>query len=240
MILLALSAALALAASAAADDEWDSKEVREVQAKFGQCVVKKSAAAARKMVLTPDLEGGEWRRTMSRVGDGDCLLKATESNNGVQMKFPSNTLRYTLADALVRSEFRAGTLPSIKDTAPLEQPKFDESKYELEPGKKPTKGQLEKLSESRDKRIALIFLAEFGECVARANPAKSHAMLMAQPDTVEENMAFKALMPEFASCLAAGEQLKFNKSTLRGTLALNYYRLAHAPRAAATAAGVSK
>ena len=240
MILMALSAALAFAVSAAADEEFDSKETREVQAKFSECVVKKNYAAARQMVLTPNLEDRDWRRTVSRVGDGDCLLKAAHSIGGVEMKFPLDTMRYALADALVRREFSAGSPPSIKDAAPLEQPEFDESKYQLEPGKKPKKGQLEKLEKNRDKRIALIFLNDFGECVARANPGKSHELLIAQPDTPGEGAAFNALMPEFASCLSTGQQLKFNRATLRGTIALNYYRLAHAPRVAASPAGASK
>ena len=51
--------------------------------------------------------------------------------------------------------------------------------------------------------------------------------------------AFDRLMPAFGGCVVAGQSLTFNKSTLRGTIAMNYYRLAHTPRVA-VAAGVTK
>lgn len=240
MSLLSLSMALALAALAPDDDVWDAKETREVQAKFGECVIKKSRSAARKMVLDPNLEGSDYRRAFQRVGDGMCLLEAAKTYDGIQMKFPMDTMRYALADALVRGEFSTGPLPSIKDAAPLAQPTFDESKFQPEPGKTLKKDELEELEKSRAKRIGLVFLAAYGECVVRANPSKSHALLMAKPTSPEETAALKALTPEFSACLPDGQQLSFGKTPLRGTIAMNYYRLAHAPRAADQTKGAAK
>jgi hypothetical protein len=62
---------------------------------------------------------------------------------------------------------------------------------------------------------------------------------MTQPASVEEATAFQQLVPEFAACLPSGQKLEFNKATLRGTIAMNFYRLAHAPRTIAPA-GASK
>ena len=238
MSLLSLSMALAVATVAPDDDVWDGKETREIQAHFGECVIKKARSAARKMVLDPSLEGKDYFRAFQRVGDGMCLLEAAKTRDGIQMKFPMDTMRYALADALVRGEFSNGELPSIKDAAPLVQPTFDESKYQSEPGKL-RKPKLEELELSRAKRIGVVFLATYGDCIVRTNPEKGHALLMTNPGTPEENAAFKELAPEFSVCLPKGQQLSFGKTPLRGTIALNFYRLAHAPRVIA-AAGVAK
>jgi hypothetical protein len=219
---------------------WDTKETREVQAKFGECVIKKHYAAAQHFVLSPNLDKSEWRKDVARIADGICLAAVTASIGNVEMKFPVDTMRYALAEALVRKEFPAGASSSVTNAAPLEAPKLDESEYVLEPGKKPRKGEVEKLKEGREKQVALIFLAGFGECVVRSEPAHSHALLMTGPTSAEEIAAFKSLMPKFGSCLTAGQSLAFPKATLRGTIAMNYYRLAHAPRVATASAGANK
>lgn len=213
-------------------DEWDDHKVRMVQAEFGECVIKKHLSVAQHFVLTPDLEKAEWRKDVKRIADGYCLVAATNEAGGIEMRFPADTMRYALADALVRREFSAGPLPSIKDAAPLVQPQLDEEEYRPEWGKKVKQAKLEEFAAAREKRLGVIFLAHFGECVVRSDPVRSHALLMAQPDTPQEGAAFGALNPVLGPCVTAGQSLKFSKTTLRGTIAMNYYRLAHAPRAA--------
>ena len=221
-------------------DEWDDRKVRQVQSEFGECVIKKHFDVARHFVLTPDLEKAEWRKDVKRIADGYCLVAATNEAGSVEMRFPADTMRYALADSLVRREFSAGPLPSIKDAAPLVQPQLDEDDYRPEWGEKVKKAKLEDMAEARSKRLGVIFLAHFGECVVRADPVRSHALLMTQPDTPQEGAAFEALSPALGPCVTAGQSLKFSKPTLRGTIAMNYYRLAHAPKVAAPAKEAAK
>lgn len=237
MSLLLISATLALAALA--DDEWDSKETRGVQLRYGECVIKKKHQAARNFVLTPDLEKADFRRLLQMVGDGECLASASDAN-GVEMKFPLDTMRYALADALVRNEFSHNAPASLKEAGPISQPDFDETKYQPKPGKKVKQKELDALAKSRTKRLALVYLAQYGECVVRADPDQSRTLLLAAPDSAEEAAAFSALKPSLGSCLVEGQSLKFNKATLRGTIAMNFYRLAHSPRQQAASAGVTK
>ena len=235
------SAIIVLASPAfAADEIWDTTETRDVQARYGECVVNRNYATARQFVLEPNPDDKGWRRAISKVADSDCLVKAANAPGGVEMKFPVDTMRYALADALVRREFSSAPVASIKQAAPLVQPKLDESDYQPKPGKKVKPSQLKNLKELREKRIGLIFLAGFGECLVRQNPDRAHFLLMAKPASREEVAAFKALNREFADCLPSGNTLSFGRATLRGTIAMNYYRLAHAPRQPATPAGVPK
>ena len=82
-------------------------------------------------------------------------------------------------------------------------------------------------------RSAYAALSPFGECVVRASPAQSLAVLRTRVETPEEDAALKAVFPVLGSCLEKGSALRLNKFVMRGTLALNLYRLARAPRIAA-------
>jgi hypothetical protein len=71
-------------------------------------------------------------------------------------------------------------------------------------------------------------LATIGECAVRANPAGAHALLQARLNSKEELQAVQALMPAFSTCIPKGAEVHFDLTTLRGTIAVNYYRLAFA------------
>ena len=73
-------------------------------------------------------------------------------------------------------------------------------------------------------------LSMVGECAVRANPSGARDLLKARLNSKDEDAAVQALMPAFASCLAKGVQVHFNILSLRGTVAVNYYRLALAPK----------
>ncbi len=76
-------------------------------------------------------------------------------------------------------------------------------------------------------------LATIGECAVRANAAGAHALLQARLNSKEELQAMQALMPAFSTCIPNGRKVQFDLTTLRGTVAVNYYRLAFAPPMAA-------
>jgi hypothetical protein len=229
---LLVFAALASSASASAEDESDAGGIRAVQLRYGECILKKKHSSARIFVLTPDLSRADHRRLIQMVGDGECAARATDKRDGVALKFPHDTMRYTLADALVRSEFSRSAPPSLKNAGPIAQPEFDETKYRPGAGKKVRQEELDALAESRARRLSLVYFAQYGECVVRGDPDQSRNLLLATPGSAEESSAFSALKPALSNCVVAGRSLKFNRATLRGTIAMNYYRLAHAPRMA--------
>ena len=51
---------------------------------------------------------------------------------------------------------------------------------------------------------------------------------MTTPGSAQETAQFGAMTTAFATCLPEGQTLAFGKLALRGTVAINYYRLAHA------------
>lgn len=75
-------------------------------------------------------------------------------------------------------------------------------------------------------------LATIGECAVRANPGGASDLMKARINSKEEMQAVEALVPAFSSCLPKDLKVHFDITTLRGTVAVNYYRLASAPRVA--------
>ncbi len=73
------------------------------------------------------------------------------------------------------------------------------------------------------------WLSRYGECVVRQEPAKARYWLLTPPDSPEEISRINDLRPAFADCLNEGT-MKFNRTTMRGAVAINYYRLAMATR----------
>jgi hypothetical protein len=54
------------------------------------------------------------------------------------------------------------------------------------------------------------------------------------PETDAEAAGFGTLTPTVAQCLPEGRMISLGKLVLRGTIAVNYYRLAHAARPVVT------
>jgi hypothetical protein len=211
----------------------DIREVRLIGARYGQCIVKKQPAAASAFVLTTQaaqIDRGAYLRLLNKVSDGPCLVDAAKSFGGVQMRFPSDTMRYTLADALFRAQPGTASLVIPATLPALAHPTFNEPEYQAAMAKGGNQKKLADLTKRRSQSIARIFMSAFGECVVRFDPANSRALLAADVLTPQEGAAFTALRPAFAQCLDAGRNLSMNKATLRGTIALNHYRLAQALR----------
>lgn len=227
--------------SATDQDAYDAARTRLVQERFGACVVKKYRAAAIAYLLKhPTIEDvREGRRLIRVLADGDCLVAAaTSSADGVMMTFPGDTMRYALSDTLVRQEFASAPLRDLNRVAPLVHPKIDPEDFEPRPGKKVNAKTLAKLAEDKIKEQARIYLSEFGECVVRVDPVKSHGLLMTDVNSPAESDAFAALAPSLGECVIKGRTMTLNKNSVRGTVAYAYYRLANAPRLSAPIQGL--
>jgi hypothetical protein len=217
-------------------------EIRRVQEKFGACVVRSrsQAAAAETYVLKVDHDDRELRKLIDKLADGDCLVSAMNAPGGAEMRLPGDTMRYTLADALVRSQLPTTPMSDLDRVARLELARFNEADFQPKPGSRPSKKRLGQLEQARNARLGANFLSAYSECVVRTDPAGSRELLAAHPVTLEEQASFRKLQPALGGCLPGGRTLSFGKGALRGAIAYSYYRLAKAPRlpvAATTGAG---
>ena len=225
-----LSLAL-LAVPAAVQAEPDrtlaNKEMRIAVRKFADCIIRRRHDEAADVILT-DQTNVEIVRRHQRLVNGECLVEP--GGGGLEARFPGDTLRYALAEALVRKDYATGFPPGIPLAAPLAQREADLDSYAPPPGKTLKPKQLAAFEKRKNDNLAFAFLTRFGECVVRADPTAAHRLLLTAPLSDEEATAFKALAPKLSGCLEEKAQIKANKATIRGTIAHNFYRLAKAPR----------
>lgn len=235
-------ASLALAASALpaqplrAEREWEdaeysTKETRALTHDYAQCVVKRQPAKA-SQAIAANVDNAALLRDYGKLIIEDCLTsKVTVST---QMRFTGDLYRYALADALVNRELATQPVPVLDSVPKLVHRDPGAPPREVnDKGKKLGKRKLEaaRLNYSRD--VAYAFLSHYGECIVRADTAGAKALLVSKPDSAEESARFASLGPALSRCLPEGQTLRFGKVALRGSVAINYYRLAHAARASA-------
>ncbi len=225
-----LLAAWVAPASAAPEPDYSAAETRKMMYNFGLCMAEHDRAKASQIVLSI-AEEVELIPILRSMRGPECLREAARQS--VTMNFPGDMIRYAMADALFAVDLRGLTSQNFAAVPRLRHREVDESKYRPKPGKKTAKRQLEDMERRRMQALAYAYFSRFGECVVRADAGNAHALLMTQPATVEEARGFAALAPAFGNCLVAGKQFAANRMVMRGSIAINYYRLATAARNAA-------
>ncbi|HEX8225600.1 MAG TPA: hypothetical protein VF605_17455 [Allosphingosinicella sp.] len=213
------------------DAEYSTKETRALTHAYARCVVKRQAAKASEAIVANvgnDVLLHDYRMLIRP----ECLTR--EVNQTVQMRFGGDLYRYALADALVSRELAARpapdleTVPRLVHHDPGEPPRPVDAR-----GRKLGKRKLEAALERHGEAEAFAFLSRYGECIVRVDTAGARALLASTPDSAEEATRFAALRPALARCLPEGQTLRFGKAALRGSVAINYYRLAQAARPSA-------
>jgi hypothetical protein len=243
-LLLLAASAFAVAAPAAAAPPWgdtdltnnakdlSTKDTRAVVHQYAKCVVKRQPRKAADAIQR-NLDASAMRKAYPALIDGDCLRGGPMEV--LRASFSGDLYRYAIADALVGRDLAAwsptefSALPRLDHNAPGEPPAQVDRK-----GRKIKQAAYQAAVASYDESRAFTYLSLYGECVVRSMPADAKALLLTKPDSAEETDRFKALAPALQSCMAEGQTMKFGRTTLRGTIAINLYRLAMAARAAAT------
>lgn len=217
-------AALAFSLAAATPQpSIDPVKVRDIAQKFASCAVKRQPDLAARYVLND----AAWleKREFRKLFDPDCV--PTNGMSFTAIAGGRRQMSFALAEALVRRQYPSAATVRVADAAPL-----DHALSPLEPlspsGKPWTAEALEDLERSRAAHRAISML---GECVVRANPAAAHGLLLTEPGSDMENRYLQALQPAAGGCVEKGAALSLTKYSLRGTIALNFYRLAKALQA---------
>jgi hypothetical protein len=183
--------------------------------------------------LLANIDNETLLKKYSQLIIGQCLVQETHASS--KMSFKGDLYRYALADALFRREFAAqpvadlAAAPAIAQREPGPEPQPVDGK-----GRKLSKQRYRAAVKDHEMQVAFAFLSRYGECVVRHAPADSKALLMAKPDSAEEWARFTALQPVFSACMPEGHTVRLGRVALRGSIAINYYRLAHVVRAGAT------
>jgi hypothetical protein len=215
-----LIVAAVLTFSGSRTDAYTDPEARQVLADYSKCVVQNARKQAEAVVLSTPKNRAS-RADFAAVIRPDCL------GHG-RLSLPGGFIRYGLAEALVRQEYRHGLPADIDEAAPLEHPRVNDAPLQPKPGMK--QNVLEALERSRANAVGEYNLSVLGECVARKNPQGSLQLVLSWADTDDETRALGALTQSIADCLDPGETATLDRTSLRGAIALELYRLAKAPR----------
>jgi hypothetical protein len=213
--------------------EFSTRETRAVTHAYAKCVVGRRHRKASEALLR-NVDNSTILREYRMLIVGDCLVKQVRES--ATMRFEGDLYRYALADALVNRELATLDMPDLSAMPRLDHRHPGEPPQRVTPsGKKLGRRKYEAAVRDYEEAAGFFYLSRYGECVVRVAPREAKALLLTTPDSSEETARFAALQPALGTCLAEGNTLKFGRVALRGTIAINYYRLAQgAARAPAT------
>lgn len=216
---------IAVATPLVAADRKQEVRMRKFAVAYAKCVVRESHDRASAAVLSTSNNTEVMSRFRELVSP-DCLEAA--AGLGVDARFPAGTMQSALADALVNADFATHGEVSFANRLPLAQllPMTEAEKTEAL-AKAKSKRARDAAQLAAELHAFHAWLGRYGECVVRQDPEAARFWLLTPPDTPEETSRIKALQPAFGACLGGGT-MKFNRVTMRSTVALNYYRLAMA------------
>jgi hypothetical protein len=189
-------------------DSRSKDAARQTLEVFATCIVERQAGRAAKLadmrVDTP-----EYLKQLNGLSDfyDDCISSG-------RFEYGYSLLRGAIFQALYRREFKLN--------GPLTfDPMLDSAYAKIYP---------EPYSPEAQSSIAQV---KFGECVSRADAANVRGFISAPPGSALETSSVQALAPKLGPCIAQGNQIKFNKTVLKGMLAEGIYRLSMASKAGA-------
>lgn len=212
---------------------------RQAITEFARCVAKRHPREAADYVLRKNTPISATIWAERRLADRVCVPGGSNRDDAkALLKLPAE-LRAVLAEVLVREEFPTFDASLINAAQPLGYANLVESLWPADACKKCKPDRLKEFEEMRAKASALMAPLVFGECAVRTDPANAHRLLMTEADSAEETSALRALGVAFAQCVSGGIKFTTTRKVVREALALNYYRLAHAPRVQ-TAAGATR
>ena len=207
------------------------QENRRFVAAYAKCVLARHSKEVAAVVLS-NIPNWEITTRHRNLVDSSCVNVGSSAS--VQMFLPGDTLRYALADALVQWEYSSGLPADIDRAAPLQRANLSPPHIVAVNGKPLDAKLLEQLKAVQTTETAFEVMSLFGECVARQDPQRALQLILTKVASKQEEQAFSDLKLALATCVPAGQTVALAPSTVRGTIAVNLYRLAKAPRIAPT------
>lgn len=214
------STAMAYAARPANISE---QERRQIGYEYAVCIAEKYPALAREFVLTDPTRDGKDER-FRVLADYKCVPE-TLKVDFTYLRMHGDGSVYNLAEALLKrdkpkipTDFAA--IPYLAHRQPMKMENYKKS------GKLSEKEYAQRVERS----IGEYTMSRIGECVVRADPANSMALLDAAIAGDAENRAIQTLLPSVAKCIDNGS-IKIRPEQLRGTAAFNLFRLVSAQSA---------
>lgn len=179
------------------------KDARLISRRFVECTLRRGRRSA-ELYLAAPIGSADQARLQRQVLVDDCL-------GAGELSLPTDVIRGALFEQLYLLEYRAApptdlsTVPAIDYTVGYSAP-------------------------LTARAINGIALAQFDDCVARADAGHARDLLISLPDSTGETAAVGGLMSHLARCIPQGRTIHFSRSVLRAAIAEGLYRLERAAR----------
>ena len=182
-------------------DGTSKAATRRTMQQFAVCTMSRSSGRVEVALNAP--LGPAYSRLMSDLADAECL------GGDAVLRIPPDVLRGTLFEAAYDKKFGRSGPTDFAAVPPINY----------------LAGYSEALSSDYANTIAL---AQFGDCVARADGVNARKMMTTDPEMAAESAVIAALAPKFAACIPQGRTIRFSRSVARGAIAEGLYRLSRA------------
>ena len=220
VLLFVAVSATARTASYGATDHATRQEFEN----FSDCTVERNPRAAAELVMSTELKENILERHSGLVSS-DCIPRA-----GKELRLRPEWVQYGLAEALLRREYSGGLPTDIELAGPIPHVEFEESDDQSNRTKIVSPEEWAELQKRRTAELGYRALSLYTECIARIQPSVVLSLVLSAPDSDQETEAFDAMKASLSSCMTKDQTVILDKALLRGALAMNLYRLAHAPR----------
>ena len=222
----------AFLAAAAAPQAPINKGARAFYFAYGNCIVADQPRRAAEAVLS-DVDDARFLKRYPTFAEGGCV----DMRQGTWGYFNirADSVRYSLADALVRKEFAGSKVSDFSALPALDHGTVPSKPSEVGSNGKPIRKDLyaKALADYRWKYASNLW-SNVGECIVRENSSAAHALLLSDPDSAAEDAQLAGLKQAVVKCLPESESMQLNELSLRGTIAVNFYRLATSAKTMAT------
>ncbi|MEJ6008952.1 hypothetical protein [Novosphingobium aquae] len=236
-ILAFCTAAVVLPAHAA--EPPSPAQIRKFLADYGACIAKREPELAHKAVVSGanfNRESPEGKRLKQRECMDEDLLANTASGfqGRLRMRLDDDTYRGVIAEALVGKSAKALSIDGLKAVAILTYDEPRPLRMTYPDGKPVPEEKLARQRAAIARKTEATLMGKLGECVVRIAPEQSRTVLGTALETPAELQSLNALGPMLGQCVKAGETVSLDRISVRGALAIAYYRLSQAQSSGAS------
>jgi hypothetical protein len=192
-------------------------ERRTLENDYAKCIAVKYPELVREYVLQAG-DGGQPKDRFSKLVDWKCVPNIL-SREVTSLHFSQSSARYTIAEYLLKNEMSVvlrdfSAVPLLRHPEPM---KIEDYK----PSRKVSKEDYARVVKNSFAEAAM---SRIGECVVRSDTENSLKLLETVLESAEEMTTIQMLLPAAGRCIEDGS-IRMKPEHLRGTIALNIYRL---------------
>jgi hypothetical protein len=192
-------------------------ERRTLANDYAKCIAVKYPELVREYVLQAG-EGGQPMDRFSKLVDWKCVPRSL-SREFTSLYFSHSSARYTFAEYLLKNENTVvlrdySAVPLLQHPEPMKMEDYKPS------GKLSKEGYARVVKNS----VAEAAMSRIGECVVRSDTENAQKLLETALESADEMATIQMLLPAAGRCIEDGS-IRMKPEHLRGTIALNLYRL---------------